>query len=54
MENIKRIRCQECGRLLFEVDKVKNLKIKCYKCNKKYIISITNDKIEMKEIEDKE
>ena len=54
MENIKRIRCQECGRLLFEVDKVKNLKIKCYKCSTKYLISIANDKIEIKEIDEKE
>ena len=50
MDNIKRIRCQECGRLLFEADLTLDLIIMCPKCGKKYIVDIYDNKIEIKEI----
>ena len=50
MNNIKRVRCQECGRLLVEVLEDAKLIIKCYKCSQKYIVLVKNDKVEMKKI----
>ena len=47
MNELIKVRCPECGRLLFEADKVKNLIIKCYKCSKSIKVEIDDTKTEI-------
>ena len=54
MDNIKRVRCQECGVLLFEVEFVRGLVIICSKCKKKYFITIEHNVTLMEEVKKKD
>jgi phage FluMu protein Com len=54
MDNIKRVRCQECGVLLFEVEFVRGLVIICSKCKKKYFITIEHNVTLIEEVKKKE
>ena len=47
MDELIKVRCPECGRLLFEAYKAKNLTIKCYKCNKSIKVEIDDTKTEI-------
>ena len=48
-EQEERIRCVNCGKVLFEAKKAEDLLIKCSNCKKKYLITITNSKVKLKE-----
>ena len=50
MDELIKVRCPECGRLLFEAYKAENLTIKCYKCNKTIKVEIDDSKTKINKV----